>query len=153
MTGAVLVDHEAAHEVAEAYRDAPVRLGTDVVAAYARLADEPDRLFDRITAPDRPDRVRVVFTTCPAPDRGAGELVDAVRTERLLEVVTVAGHLDRRHPLMGREAGGAYDRFRLAPHLVRRSVGAARPGVAAPRPSPDTSTPTRTSTHTRRELP
>jgi hypothetical protein len=87
--------------------------------------DESDRLFGRITAADRPDRVRVVFTRCRNPYEGAGELIEAVRTERLLEVVTVAGQRDRRHPLMGCEAGGAYDRFRA----VHDVLGHARLGL------------------------
>jgi hypothetical protein len=63
------VDPAAAHDVARAYRAAPVRLGPEVVAAYDRLVRESDALFARLTAPGRPGRVRVVFTTCPAPTR------------------------------------------------------------------------------------
>jgi hypothetical protein len=102
----------AAHEVAAAYLDTPARRDPVVAAAYAQLATESDRLFARITSPDRPGRVRVAFTTCPTPYADEWELVRSVREDRLLEVVTVAAQPDQRHPLMGSEAGGAHDRFR-----------------------------------------
>jgi hypothetical protein len=106
------VDPAAAHEVAATYADTPSRPRPLEAAAYARLITESDRLFRRITSPDRPDRVHVAFTTCPAPYATEWELIESVRHDRVLEVVTAATDPDNRHPLMGCERGGAYDRFR-----------------------------------------
>jgi len=61
----------------------------------------------------------------PHPDDDAWELIRSVREHRLLEVVTVASDRDRRHPLVGSEAGGAYDRFRA----VHDILGHARMGL------------------------
>ncbi|HKA03543.1 MAG TPA: hypothetical protein VKD67_04420, partial [Acidimicrobiales bacterium] len=118
------VDPAAARDVAAAYADTRRRPDALVAAAYAQLATESDQLFRRITAADRRDRVRVVFTTCSKPYATASELIESVRSDRLLEVVTVATDNDRRHPLMGCDVGGAYDRFRA----VHDVVGHARLG-------------------------
>jgi hypothetical protein len=121
----LLVDPAAAAEVAAAHRDAP-RLGDALaVAAYERLERESDVLFGRITRPDRPGRVRIVFTDGAAPYRDASELIRSVREQRVLEVTTAAVDHDRRHPLLGCERGGAYDRFRA----VHDVLGHARLGV------------------------
>jgi hypothetical protein len=128
------VDPTAAREVAAAYVDTPSRRHPVVTAAYAQLATESDRLFRRITSPDRPDRVRVAFTKCPRPYADAWELIDSVRHDRLLEVVTVAAQPDQRHPLMGAEAGGAYDRFRAVHDVMghaRMRLGFDRHGEFA----------------------
>lgn len=109
----VNVDPAAAGEIADAYTDTPSSPRDPLVAAaYAQLVAESDRLFRQITAPDQPDPVDVVFTTCPAPYDDASELIASVRDDRRLEVVAVTVQHDRRHPLMGCEPGGAYDRFR-----------------------------------------
>ena len=105
-------DPAAASAVAAAYIDAPCRRHPLVAAAYDQLVTESDRLFQRLTAPDRPDRVRVAFTSCPAPYAGADELIRSVNQDRLLEVTTVAAAHDGHHPVMGNDRGGAYDRFR-----------------------------------------
>ena len=94
-------------------------------AAYARLVTEPDRLFRRITSPDRADEVRVVFTRCPTPYDDAQELIRSVTDDRMLEVTSVAADPDRRRPLMDSAAGGAYDRFRA----VHDVLGHARLGL------------------------
>jgi hypothetical protein len=112
------VDPVAAHEVADAYLEAPGRRDRLTVAAYARLVAESDRLFQQVTSPGRPDAVRVAFTTCLTPYDDADELIRSVRDDRLLEVSTVAGDADRRHPLMGSGAGGAYDRFRAVHDII-----------------------------------
>jgi hypothetical protein len=106
------VDAAAARAVAEAYAETATSRGPLVVAAYAELVTESDRLFAHLTRPDRPDRVRITFTTCPAPYADAQELIRSVRQDRLLEVTTVATTRDRHHPVMGNDLGGAYDRFR-----------------------------------------
>lgn len=122
---AVRVDPGAAHEAAAAYLAAPSRRDPLVSAAYARLVAECDRLYGRLTSPDVPDPLRVVFTTCPLPYADASELIESVVHDRLLEVDTVAGHPDRRHPLMGCGLGGAYDRFRA----VHDAIGHAGLGM------------------------
>jgi hypothetical protein len=74
------VDPVIAREVAAAYLDAPNRPDPRTDAAYADLVTESDRLFRRITSPDRPEPVRVVFTCCPMPYRDAQELIGSVMT-------------------------------------------------------------------------
>lgn len=106
------VDPAAARAVAAAYTDASTARDPLVVAAYARLVTESDRLFRDLTSGDRPDRVRIAFTRCPTPYSSAHELISSVRHDRLLEVTTVAASPYRRHPVISSELGGAYDRFR-----------------------------------------
>jgi hypothetical protein len=112
------VDPVAAHEVAAAYLEVPGRRDPLTVAAYARLVAESDRLFQQVTSPGQPDAVRVVFTTCLTPYDDAHELIRSVRDDLLLEVSTVAADAGRRHPLMGSEVGGAYDRFRAVHDVI-----------------------------------
>jgi hypothetical protein len=112
------VDPVAAHDVADAYADTPSRPDPLTVAAYTQLAAESDRLFRRITSPGRPGRVDVVFTTCRTPYADEWELIDSVRHDRVLEVATVAAESEGRHPLMGSERGGAYDRFRAVHDIL-----------------------------------
>ena len=83
-----------------------------MAAAYAQLVTESDQLFQHLTSPDRPDRVRIELTTCPTPYADARELIRSVRQDRLLEVTTIATQHDRHHPVIGNDLGGAYDRFR-----------------------------------------
>ena len=130
------VDPAAAGAVAAAYADARGSRDPLVTAAYSRLVTESDRLFRHVTSPDRPVRVRVhvAFTTCAAPYADAHELIRSVRHDRLLEVTTVAGQRDRRHPLMGSERGGAYDRFRAVHDVLghaRLRLGFDRDGEFA----------------------
>jgi hypothetical protein len=119
------LDPAVAAEVAAAHLAAPRVGDAHAVAAYRRLEQESDVLFARITEPDRPGRVRIVFTDGTSPYESAGELIRSVREERLLEVTTAARDHDRRHPLLGCERGGAYDRFRA----VHDVLGHARLGV------------------------
>ena len=112
------VDPLLAHEVAAAYLDAHSRRDPLVEAAYADLVTESDRLFRWITSTDRPDPVRVVFTTCPTPYHDAQELIGSVTGARLLEVTTGVSGAHRRHPLMGNEPGGGYDRFRAVHDIL-----------------------------------
>jgi hypothetical protein len=128
------VDPVMAHEVAAAYLDAPSRRDPFTEAAYADLVTESDRLFRRITSMDQPDPVRVVFTTCPMPYHDAQELIGSVTADRVLEVTTVASDADRRHPLMGNERGGGYDRFRAVHDILghaRLRMGFDRDGEFA----------------------
>ena len=119
------VDPVMAHEVAAAYLDAPSRRDPLTDAAYSQLATESDALFRRVTSPDRPDAVRVVFTCCPTPYRDAQELIGSVAKDRTLEVTIPATGTGRRHPLMDSAPGGAYDRLRA----VHDIVGHARSGL------------------------
>jgi hypothetical protein len=114
-----------AHEVAAAYLEARPRRDPLIEAAYAQLATEADRLFRRVTSPDRPDAVRVVFTSCPTPYRDARELIGSVTNDRTLEVTIPSTAATRRHPLMDSAPRGAYDRFRA----VHDIVGHARSGL------------------------
>jgi len=128
------VNPALAREVAVAYLDAPTRRDPLTAAAYARLVTESDWLFELITSPDRPDPVRVFFTTCPAPYRDARELIAAVTDDRMLEVATVAADGDRRHPLMDSGRGAAYDRFRAVHDILghaRLRLGFDRDGEFA----------------------
>jgi hypothetical protein len=106
------LDEATAAEVAAAHVAAPRVGGAVARAAYAQLVDECDDLFRRLTAADAPGHVSVRFTRCPTPYTSAEELITSIRRHRLLEVTTVAGQLDRRHPLMDGAPGGAFDRFR-----------------------------------------
>src|SRR6476620_8652723 len=112
------VDQTVAREVAEAYLDATDRRDPLTVTAFAQLVKETDRLFWWITRPAGPDTLHVCFTTCETPYRDAQELIASVTDSRALEVTTVAVDPDRRHPLMGNELGGAYDRFRAVHDLL-----------------------------------
>src|SRR5262245_43963014 len=116
------VDEAVAREVAATYVDAASDGEAVTVAAFAQLVRETDRLFTWITQPNRRNALCVRFTTCDNPYRDAQELIAAVRESRTLEVTTVAVDRDRRHPLMGNELGGSYDRFRA----VHDALGHAR---------------------------
>jgi len=122
MTSHLRVDETVAREVAATYVDAASRLDAVTVAAFAQLITETDGLFSWITQPGGRNALRVFFTTCEAPYRDAHELIAAVRESRVLEVTTVALDRNRRHPLMGNELGGSYDRFRA----VHDALGHAR---------------------------
>jgi hypothetical protein len=116
------VDPVVAAEVAAAHLAAP-RIGDGPArAAYLRLERESDALFARLTEPNRPGRVEIAFTDEISPYRDAVELIRSVRDEHRLEVTTAARDHDRRHPLLGCERGGAYDRFR-AVHDVLGHAG------------------------------
>jgi hypothetical protein len=122
MTTVLRVDHAVACEVGAAYRDAAHRPGARIVAAFAQLVTEADGLFRWLTLRDRPNALRVHFTTCEKPYLDAQELIDSVTELRSLEVTTVAVDRDRRHPLMENEIGASYDRFRA----VHDALGHAR---------------------------
>lgn len=96
-----------------------------VMASYAALQDQSDRLFDTITDPAHKGAIRVVFTYAEHPYAGDWELIDAVRRERLLEVSAAISCADRLHPLLECNPGGPYDRFRA----VHDIFGHARPGL------------------------
>jgi hypothetical protein len=104
------VDPIAAAEVAAAHQDGPRMGGPFDQAAYDRLSCESDRLFELVTGARRP--VQIFFTMSAWPYRDADELITSIRRDRVLEVATVAREVDRLHPVMGCEIGGAYDRFR-----------------------------------------
>ena len=118
----VRVNQIVAHEVAAAYVDTRDRRDAAISAAFTQLVTETDRLFCSITRDARPSALRVFFTICAMPYRDARELITAVIATRTLEVPTVSIDRDRRHPLMGNERGGSYDRFR-AVHDVIGHVG------------------------------
>jgi hypothetical protein len=119
LTSARRVNPRAAHEVAESLlaarstpRDPTVR------AAYDQLEQQSDHVFTVLTRVSASGGVRVVFTRCRVPYSSDREMVAAVRTDRLLEVTTADTEPSHRHPLMGCEPGGAFDRFRAVHDIV-----------------------------------
>jgi hypothetical protein len=115
------VDPDLAGEVAARFQS--VRQGhadATVRAAYDQLERQSDVIFVRLTHADRPvhRRLRVEFTRCESPYDSDDEMVGAVRTHGVLEVTTSARERDRRHPLMGCDLGGSYDRFRAVHDIV-----------------------------------
>jgi hypothetical protein len=128
------VDPVAAAEVAAAHLEAPRTGDVCSQVAYARLIDESDRLFRRVTDTGRPAGVHIFFTSCLTPYVDAGELITSVARDRVLEVTTVARERDRLHPLMGSQVGGAYDRFRAVHDVLGHAclrVGFDRDGEYA----------------------
>jgi hypothetical protein len=89
-----------------------------VRAAYGQLMSQSDQVFAALTRRRRAAGIRVVFTRCRMPYTSDREMIAAVRGDRLLEVTVAAVEPDRRHPLMGCEVGGAYDRFRAVHDIV-----------------------------------
>lgn len=115
------VDPDLAHEVAARFQAARSnQTNRTVRAAYDQLARQSDAIFARLTDADHPlhSGLRVEFTRCESPYDSDDELIRAVRTHRVLEITTSAMERDRRHPLLGCERGGAYDRFRAVHDIV-----------------------------------
>jgi hypothetical protein len=104
--------------------------------AYDQLERQSDAIFARLTGSDRPLHrgFRVEFTLCESPYHSDDELVGAVRTHGVLEITTSARERDRRHPLLGCDLGGSYDRFRAVHDLIGHvgpSLGFDRDGEFA----------------------
>jgi len=113
------VDAQRAHEVADCFVSARGEPGNAMVqAAYGQLEEQSDRILLFLTRPRHLGGIRVVFTRCRLPYASDREMIAAVRRSRLLEVTTAATERDQRHPLMGCEVGGAFDRFRAVHDLV-----------------------------------
>jgi hypothetical protein len=78
--------------------------------------------------------LRVFSTRCETPYRDAHELITSVTDVQMLEVTTIAADPGRRHPIMGNELGGAYDRFRAVHDILghaRMRLGFDRDGEFA----------------------
>jgi hypothetical protein len=121
----VRVEPAIAHEVAASFREARSTPDAPLVAvAYAQLAAQTDAIFRRLTDAAQRVAVRVAFTCDRMPYADDRELIDAVRTDHVLEITTTACEPDRLHPLLDSCAGGAYDRFR-AVHDLLGHVGPA----------------------------
>lgn len=115
------VDPDLAAEVAVRFQSAPNdQTNATIRAAYEQLERQSDLLFAHLTDPDRPRhrRLRVEFTQCNNPYDSDDELVGAVRTHGVLEITTSARDRDPRHPLLGCDFGGTYDRFRAVHDIV-----------------------------------
>jgi hypothetical protein len=113
------VDPGLARQVAESFTAArSTPCDPKVRAAYGQLVQQSDRAFIVLTRRSDLGRVHVAFTRCRVPYGSDCEMVEAVRTSRLLEVTTAATERYHRHPLMGCEAGGAFDRFRAVHDIV-----------------------------------
>jgi hypothetical protein len=115
------IDTVLAHEVAVRFQAARNNQTNQTVrAAYDQLARQSDAIFARLTDPDHQflRGLRVEFTRCESPYDSDEELVRSARTHRVLEITTSARERDRRHPLLGCDRGGAYDRFRAVHDIV-----------------------------------
>ena len=115
------VDPDLAGEVAARFQAARNdHTNTTVRAAYEQLERQSDVIYAQLTDPDHPLHrgVRVEFTGCESPYDSDDELVGAVRTHRVLEITTSARERHRRHPLLGCDLGGTYDRFRAVHDIV-----------------------------------
>jgi hypothetical protein len=88
-----------------------------VAAAYRALQSQSDALFAQMTT-DHRWPVRVVFTYCAAPYGSDSEMINAVRSEKVLEVATSSTKSEGLHPALGCDFGGAYDRFRAVHDLL-----------------------------------
>jgi hypothetical protein len=115
------VDPDLAREVAVRFQSAPNnQTNRTVRAAYDQLARQSDAIFTRLTDPDHQflRGLRVEFTRCETPYDSDEELVGAARTHGVLEITTSARDRERRHPLLGCDSGGTYDRFRAVHDIV-----------------------------------
>ena len=115
------VDPDLAGEVAVRFQSARSdRTDPTVRAAYDQLERQSDAIFSQLTDPDHPLHcgLRVEFTCCENPYSSDDELVGAARTHGVLEITTSARERDRRHPLLGCDLGGTYDRFRAVHDIV-----------------------------------
>jgi hypothetical protein len=113
------VDPAIAREVAAALAEAPrISRSPMVAAAYDELSSQSDAFLATLTDRDGPYGVRVALTSSARPYDSDAELIQAVRRERVLEVTPAARDAGRRHPVLGCEVGGAYDRFRAVHDLV-----------------------------------
>jgi hypothetical protein len=111
------VDAASVSRVSATFRDTKSRTGDPLIsAAYSQLQCQSDRMFSALTGPR--EGVRVVFTPCRRPYLSDQELIGAVKSTRVLEVTSAAVDGDRRHPQLGCETGGPYDRFRAVHDLV-----------------------------------
>jgi hypothetical protein len=119
---ALRVDPILAREVADDFLSAPEAPHDLVVReAYRQLVIQSDRLFDQITKAG-PGAIRVEFTRNAEPYASDRELIDAVRSSRLLEVTMASVERDRLHPIMNCEPGGAYDRYRAVHDVLGHVV-------------------------------
>jgi hypothetical protein len=119
------VDPDIASEVAARFQAARNELtDTTVCAAYDQLEQQSNAIFAQLTDPDHPTNhgLRVEFTCCESPYESDDELIGAVRANGVLEITTSARERDRRHPLMGCDFGGSYDRFRAVHDIVGHVV-------------------------------
>jgi hypothetical protein len=115
------VDPDLAGEVAARFQAARNDYTNAMVrAAYDQLERQSDAIFTQLTDPDhRLNRgLRVEFTRCESPYQSDDEMVGAVRAHGVLEITTSARERDRRHPLLGCDLGGTYDRFRAVHDIV-----------------------------------
>jgi hypothetical protein len=115
------VDPDLAGEVAARFQSARSdHTDPTVRAAYDQLERQSDAIFSQLTDPDHRFHcgLRVEFTCCESPYDSDDELVGAARTHGVLEITTSARERDRRHPLLGCDLGGTYDRFRAVHDIV-----------------------------------
>jgi hypothetical protein len=110
---------EVAAEVGRIYLSRNcARFDAKVVAAYAHLQGETDRLFHAVVREDSCQAIRVVFTRCREPYGSDRDLIASVRACAVLEITTASIDREPLHPLLGCEFGGAFDRFRAVHDLI-----------------------------------
>lgn len=111
------VDETAARRVADAFlAGAGVAAPGVVRAAYRQLVDQTDALLHHLATRWGRRPLRIAWTRVVDPYDDDIELIAAVRATATLEVP----RLDRarRHPLLGGDPGGPYDRLRALHDLV-----------------------------------
>jgi hypothetical protein len=89
-----------------------------VAAAYSALAEQTDHILMVLSTLPPSEAMSVVFTKCATPYASDDEMIAAARTTRTLEVSSAAAESERRHPLLGSELGGSFDRFRAVHDLL-----------------------------------
>jgi hypothetical protein len=110
------VDPSTTAEVARCFLDAPTTIRPLVAEAYRQLVEQTNRQYALLTDSRGPYRLRVVDTRQATPYTGAGELIAAVRSTRVLEMT--AAPADRAHPLLDGAVGGSHSRLRAVHDLI-----------------------------------
>jgi hypothetical protein len=119
----LMVDECAARQVAACFLASEVSSRDSLLlAAYAQLETQTDRLLRRVLRAWGPRALRIVSTAVANPYDSDRELIDSVDETATLEIPPV--DRDRWHPLLDCQPGGSYDRFRalhdLLGHVVPR---------------------------------
>jgi hypothetical protein len=113
------VDPATARDVAACFLAARTSRSSRLICtAYRQLQVQTDQQYAVLTDPRGPYRLTVVYTRDRDPYGSDEQLIDSARATRVLEVTTAAVDRDRRHPLLGCDLGGAYDRFRAVHDLL-----------------------------------
>ncbi|MCW2530120.1 MAG: hypothetical protein JWM76_4980 [Pseudonocardiales bacterium] len=113
------VSNDVADEVGAAYLLAKcAATDTLVMAAYKRLEVQTDHLFDALARRDAPASIRIVFTSRPWVYESDFDMIVSARKSRILEITSASVESAPKHPLLGCEFGGPFDRLRAVHDLV-----------------------------------